>query len=146
MKPLNLDTAKIMHNFDRPRQTVEKTREELEEFENQSDDFYHLVDEEELQKRKIEKALQDEEKERINRNPYGYVEKRVAKENHEIRKDILMLYNHKDVWTWDEVKHRMSDQPEQPLKKCLLELCEKVPGSASGGAAEYALRSTYKIR
>jgi len=69
----------------------------------------------------------------------------VAKEPHEIRDDLLMMYRDKAMWTWDEVKNANSSQPEAPLKRQLLELCDKVPNTGNGGGAQYVLKEAYKI-
>ena len=72
-------------------------------------------------------------------------EKRVAKESYEIREDLLNLFKQKDTWNWEQIKNANSDQPEAPLKKTLLELCDKVPGTGSGNGAEFVLKATFKM-
>jgi len=74
-----------------------------------------------------------------------YKEKRVAKEAHEMRDDIFAMFREKNIWSWDEVIARHRDQQEAPLKRQLVEMCDKVPGSGQGGNAEYVLKSTFKM-
>lgn len=137
MKPIEVDTATIRKGFDRERSVIQYNENENNEYRFFT---YYKMDDNESDVQENQEEVSSDDYLR-----YQYKEKRVAKEAHEIRDDLLSLFKQKDVWTWDEVKSENKDQPEAPLKKQLQELCDKVPNTGNGGNAQYLLKATFKI-
>jgi len=126
-----------MTNFDKPRTTIDF--DEREEAHN-----FTYLNSWSLVKGEGANASDDSD---YDSDYYQHVrtEKRFAKDPRELRKDIIKMFDEKPKWTWEEVKKRMSDQPEAPLKKSLLEQCDKVWGTGNGNTAEFVLKKTFKM-
>ena len=100
LTPIEKDMSQLMTNFQKPRQTVDfdVTAQENDNFRSYSlvqggsEESESSIDSDDLQN-------------------YRY-EKRVAKEQHELRDDLFNLFREKQIWTWDQIKARNQDQPE----------------------------------
>lgn len=77
-----------------------------------------------------------------NFNSVRYIGKRFAKADELIQKDILNLFQEKTVWTMDEIKKEMPDQPDRPVDTNVRQLCDQ-QGTGRGGNAKWVLKSGY---
>ena len=148
LKYIDMDTKEIMNQFDKGCEVKLLNADKLREA--QRDQLELLIDNQYQLKAKELDEDDDYEDSNVSdsalrgkqNDKSGYIVKRYAKEDKEIQKDILTLYQAKDQYTWDDLKNEMSDQPEAALKKQINTLCDKVSGT--GGRTLYKLKDAHR--